>query len=310
MPPAKANLGDNFDTFIPKDSQDNGCEPILKALLISSYNVDQNADIVTFRNNLNKIGKTPYENRDEWEIDCALVGNTVYLDVRQTDDGPTDYHRGVNIYHGYRFEALCTGTDHQPVNANSEFCSIARTRIGNHRILISSEIDCVMPIPPGEPPLKHYVELKTMKEVINERALGNMYRHRYLRYWIQSFLGGVRHIVIGHRNDQGVLESSERMRTHDLQRRAREHFQRTNARNGWDPNVCLGFLDCTLSMIREACHDYPGSTIRLRLSPRDKCIVGQVVARPGEGLHGRIVRVREEFEKTGVFKLNDGSRAG
>lgn len=310
MPPVKTNLSDNFDTFVPKNERDNGCEPILKALLISSYNIDQNADIVTFRNNLNKIGTAPYENRDEWEFDCALVGKTVYLDIRRTDDGPVDYLRRVNMYHGYRFEALCTGTDHNPVNANSEYCSIARTRIGNHRILISSEIDCATPIPPGEPPLKHYVELKTMKKITDERALGNMYRHRYLKYWLQSFLGGVRHIVIGQRSDQGVLESTERMRTHDLQKRAREYFQRTNARNVWNPNVCLSFLNCTLSMIREACHDYPGSTIRVRLISREKRLVGHVVAEPGEGLHERIVRVREEFEKTAVSKQENGSRAG
>lgn len=39
----------------------------------------QQAEVITYRNNLNKIALTPYNRRDPWEIDATRIGATVYL---------------------------------------------------------------------------------------------------------------------------------------------------------------------------------------------------------------------------------------
>lgn len=295
-PKLPANLGDGFETYVPKaDDGDVGFEPILRALLKSPFDIDKEADVVTFRNNLNKIGTTPYENRDEWEFDCALVGKTVFLDVRRLDDS-RDASQKIFMYYGYRFESLCTGKANEAVNANSEFCSISRMRLANHRILMCSEIDCaVREGEKGGNPLRQYVELKTMKAVDNDRALSNMYRHRFLKYWLQSYLAGVRRVLIGLRSESGTLLNTKWVRTSEMPREARHHFDSTRARSRWDPFVCINFLSCVLAYVREACGSKPGSTIRVRLNPSTKVVQGMLVSGPHEMIAPRVQFVREEF---------------
>lgn len=293
-PNLNVNLGEKFESFIRKADGDVGIEPILEALLTKSFDVDGQADIVTYRNNLNKIGTAPYENRDDWELDCALVGKTVFLDIRKTREDSTDPAQQLFMYYGYRFESVCTGQSEEPVNANSEFCSISRLRIANHRILLASEIDCSSSQPDKSGnPLNGYIELKTMKAIESDRALSNMYRHRFLKFWLQSYLGGVPTIVLGIRSEGGELLHVKRLRTHDLPREARQHFDNTRSRNRWDPFVCINFLDCVLALIRKACCSKPGSTIRVRLDPSTKHVTGVLVAGPNEALTARIISVRQ-----------------
>lgn len=297
QPKLPANLGDGFDTYVPKVEGDAGVEPILRALLTTSYNVSEQADIVTYRNNLNKIGNTPYENRDDWEFDCALVGKSVFLDIRKTNDF-RDPSQQRFMYYGYRFESLCTGQADQPVNANSEFCSISRLRIANHRILLASEIDCQLQSDDMKGnPLRKYVELKTMRAIGNDRALTSMYRHRFLKYWLQSYLAGVRHIALGLRSDAGDLLEVKWKQTGDLPREARQHFVGRNIRNGWVPFVCINFLDYILASVRQACCERPGSTIRIHLDSASKRVRGVVVGGPNDFLAPRIRSVLREFEQ-------------
>lgn len=295
QPKLNVNLGDKYELFIRKANEDVGVEPVVNALLEKTFDLDGQADIVTYRNNLNKIGTTPYENRDEWELDCALVGKTVFLDIRKIREDSSDPKQQLFMYYGYRFESICTGLSDEPVNANSEFCSISRLRIANHRILLAAEIDCGS----GQPdksgnPLNGYIELKTMRAIESDRALSNMYRHRFLKFWLQSYLAGVPNIMLGIRSDSGELLHVKNLKTHELPREARNHFDQTRSRNRWDPFVCINFLDCVLASIREACHDHPGSTIRVRLDPATKHVTAVLVEGPDTGLSPRIMRVRQE----------------
>lgn len=300
-PHINVSLKEKFQQFVPKnDEGDTGCEPILRALLHSQFDVDNLGDIVTFRNNLNKIGLTPYQHREEWEMDCVKVANTTFLDVRRTgtDPGDMDLERQFFMYYGYRFESLCTGESQKPTNANAEFCSISRLRLASHRILLCSEIDCTYPVRNGANPLPGYVELKTTKRPDTSRTRDSLHRHKYLKYWLQCFLGGVTNLVIGHRSDDGQLLDIERLKIGDLTRRSREYFNANrNARKGWSPYVCLNFLNTVLAHISHACHKYPGCTVRVRLNPSTKHIVGHLVAGPREGLGARIVQVRREYNK-------------
>lgn len=296
-PKLPANLGENFDTYIPKADEAADVGSILRALLKASFDIPGQVDIVTYRNNLNKIGTTPYENRDGWEFDCALIGKSVFLDIPKMNDS-CDPSQQLFSYFGYRFESLCTGVADEPVNANSEFCSVLRLRIANHRILMAAEIDCEMQS--GDTrgnPLRKYVELKTMRVIDNDRALFNMYRHRFLKYWLQSYLAGVRNIALGLRSDSGELLQVKWKRTGDLPREAQQHFMGTNFRKGWIPFVCINFLDYVLASVRRVCFDRPGSTIRIRLDPITKRIQFFVVSGPDQMLAPRIRAVLQEFEQ-------------
>lgn len=72
-------------------------------------------------------------------------------------------------YWGYCFENIATvdiqRDDGEPihhVDANVEFCSVLKTKLGAHRILMGAEMDCYDTTNDGR---KFYIELKTTREV-------------------------------------------------------------------------------------------------------------------------------------------------
>lgn len=72
-------------------------------------------------------------------------------------------------YWGYCFESLATedpgrgdGELIHHVDANIEYCSVIKTKLGAHRILMGAEMDCCDSTDDGR---RFYVELKTSREV-------------------------------------------------------------------------------------------------------------------------------------------------
>lgn len=284
-PELYSDLGTGFDTFVPKVDEAVSVDVIIEALNKDGYNIAENADVITFRNNLNKIGGAPYNNRDDWEIDCCKVGTTLFLEIKRLPERePTAEHKRF-MYYGYRFEALCTNDADEPVNANPEFCSISRLRISNHRILVSSEIDCTTKDPTDtENCLLGYVELKTMRIAREEREMTSMYRYRYPKYWLQSYLGGVRNLVIGMRSNSGKLLEVKHINTRKLPSEAETHFRERRIRGHWDPYVCINFMDYALSCIRRACDRNPEKTIRVTYNAREGIMSGRRITSSEEQL--------------------------
>lgn len=75
----------------------------------------------------------------------------------------------IRCYLGYCFESLATedptradGEGIHHVDANVEFCSVIKTKLGAHRILMGAEMDCCDTTNDGK---RFYVELKTSYEV-------------------------------------------------------------------------------------------------------------------------------------------------
>lgn len=76
---------------------------------------------------------------------------------------------GCRSYWGYCFETLATedprrddGEGIHHVDANVEYCSVIKTKLGAHRILMGAEMDCCDSTDEGK---RFYVELKTSREV-------------------------------------------------------------------------------------------------------------------------------------------------
>lgn len=295
-PELPVNLGDKFEALIPYLPDSVGVERILKSLLVKSFDVDGQVGILTYQRNLKNIGLTPYQQNIEWEIDCALVDNTVFMDIRDTEEPPYR-NQELYMYYGVRFESLCTGESEKPVNENVSFYSASLLEIGNHKIVLASEIDCCTEQSEnGSNPLETYIELKTMKAIASDRALYNMYKHRFLKIWLQAYLAGVKKILLGIRSESGELLEAKRLKTEELPREAREYFQRERSYGRWDPRVCLNFIGFVLSSISDACHAHPQSTIRVRFDPWTKHVTAFLVAGPDEGLTTRIMSVRQECE--------------
>jgi RAT1-interacting protein len=113
-------------------------------------------DFCTWRGIITKIICTPYCKRDDWELGATLFQGTIYLEEHEEPDrksfkfGKGDKEK-LFTYYGYNFEALMTGSkdssdkDHT-VNTNVQFCSIFKAKLGEFRLLLGGEVDCILGI--------------------------------------------------------------------------------------------------------------------------------------------------------------------
>lgn len=280
-----ADLNKGFDTFVDK-AADAGAPlgDVLGALAHKGLDTDS-AHFVTYRNNLNKLLHVPYNARDAWEIGVERRGRTVHLHVLQTEAerareaGRSEAERRT-AYWGYAFEAASTaseaagGSDDGPLNANAEFCSVARTKLGGNRLVFAAEVDAERrgfgEAGGGERAMRQYVELKTTKLLDGERERHTLERHKMAKWWLQSFLLGVRTVVCGFRDEGGVLRKTQDFETKQLPK---------FVRGAWHPHVMLNFGDAALGWLYERviagpptgryvlAYDPAGRRLLLRIAP-------------------------------------------
>lgn len=234
-----ADLNEGFDTFIEKkDLGSQGFGDLLAT--IRNKNIPlQNMHFVTYRNNLNKILGAAYLKHEPWEMGVHKRNGVVYLDVHKLPERPQSELDRRRCYWGYSFETLATEdprrADGEPihhVDANVEYCSVIKTKLGAHRILMGAEMDCCDSTDEGR---RFYVELKTSRE-LDYHTEERFEREKLLKFWIQSFLAGVPFIVVGYRDDGGRLVRTERLKTKDI-------THRVKMKNYWQGGVCLAFAD-------------------------------------------------------------------
>ena len=248
-PTLPADLAEGQDAFVAKDDDVGASiDPILQALRSADFRIDREIHFVSYRNNLNKIMETPYNHRDPWRIHLRRTQGTIYMDVVKLPERSMQSaaDRDKFTFWGYKFEQLCTqdaaaedGTN--AVNANEEFCSVFKIKIGDTRIVLAAEVDCAMPPPPlpaapaggaGTARRGEYVELKTSRMIEHPRQQDTFHRHKLLKFWIQSFLGGVPHICCGFRDDAGLVHELRMLKTLEIPRMVRSKA------NMWDPGTC------------------------------------------------------------------------
>lgn len=121
-------------------------------------------------------------------------------------------------------------------------CARKREREG---VLISTVWNSNPPTDPNCPPI--YIELKTSKIInpSNPRD-GVNYERKLLRFWAQSFLLGVAKVIVGFRDDSGVLRSLKTYETQEL-----PGIARRSGRNLWDAKVSIDFTAGLLAWLRE-----------------------------------------------------------
>jgi RAT1-interacting protein len=159
-------------------------------------------------------------------------------------------------YWGYKFEDYATrplDAPHQPydanmstVNTNVQYCSVYKSKIGNVRLLVGAEVDCMDTSMETTNIMQTYIELKTSRKM--QRFDEYFYRVKLLKYWAQSFLPGIPRIIVGFRDDQGHVKEVQTIKTLDIPRMVRKY-------NYWDPNVCLttlnNFIEWLLNIVQE-----------------------------------------------------------
>lgn len=216
-----------------------------------------NTDFISWRGHFTKFLCTPYEKREPWKIAATLFNGTIFLSEVETEKAKKDrLHRSPRhhemCYWGYKFEDYTTQPvsdkkdeeDDDIVNTNEAYCSVVRTRLNKHSILIGAEVDCCLMNNSQKPPA-NYIELKTTRIMYKFKQKANFARYKLLKFWAQSFLAGIPKIVVGMRNDDGVVSQITSYETLNIPHVSKQHS------NEWDASVCMNFLDALLTWLKE-----------------------------------------------------------
>ena len=206
------DLSEGFDTFRDRDRNNPrpaNLEPIFESLREAGVDerVLASADVISWRGNLSKILATPWNTRDAWHMEAELVHGVVVLNVLEPAENlAREANRqgrdALMCYWGFSFEEACTGgTYDEPIDCMNAYCAVVRAGVGRHRLILGGEVDCWDGQTEG---LGGYVELKTTRIMETASQVARFERDKLLKWWAQSFAVGVRRIIVGFRDDDGV----------------------------------------------------------------------------------------------------------
>ncbi|XP_046656549.1 decapping and exoribonuclease protein-like [Daphnia pulicaria] len=209
-------------------------------------------EFVCYRGLLTLLIATPYECQENWTILATRFQNSIYLwqlKESKKQNGSIAVQKEKSIW-GFKFEQyLCASSPNgnpnpnEQVNTNAEFCCVLKTRIGGLPLLYGAEVDAVTK--ESQPPfldLQNFVELKTNKHIGNEMQQAAFNRFKSMKWWAQSFIVGIPKIVVGYRDDDGVVSRLETMDVNQL---------RKQSTDCWKSNICMNFCLKFLKFVKE-----------------------------------------------------------
>lgn len=245
------NIG--YDTFEEKDGGDERVDMLLEWITRLSpaggnlKKVLHETDMVCWRGLLTKIAVTPFSTNDHWRFLAHREKNVIFLCEESTDQTiqrkeNMTMREKIMTYWGHKFEQYVTvdSNDTVPdttgiVSCKEEFGVVSRSSIAAPngppiRLLYGAEIDAVDK--DGQ-----LVEMKTQRNALE----GGFWKQKSLKWWLQSFLVGIEEIVVGYRDDNGIVFRVEPLRVDSLPRSGQ-----------WESSVCLRFLSRVLSAVRDS----------------------------------------------------------
>jgi len=235
-------------------------------------------DFVFYRGLMTKLLGTPYENRDGWRLGAIMKNGTIYLRNIDTQESiesrlkqSQDPKQSRTCSWGFNFEQFLLSDQPlakpQPNVLRKEECNVVfQTKLGSHELLYAAEIDGVwLPegndMNPKDDPniLKNcrLVELKTTRMFPNGQITPNFRRFNMRKWWSQTFTTGISHVVVGFRDDEGVV--------HELKLYPVEFLAKEGMR--WSSTVCFNFLDKFLAEVKKAVNGDGDSVFIFDYSP-------------------------------------------
>lgn len=257
---APIDLTVGIDNWTQPNEHDSHLDTLLESLIEhekESGKVD--AEIITWRGILTKIMTHPYDQYNE-----PIVLNIVFFDgqffveedwlSKQQGRKEPDEQMKKHIYSGYKFESVAlldkpwAESTREAIDKRvndipngDQYVAVVRTQIGDNKILIGGEVDCVFD--PAAKGASRYGELKTSREVNNPKDGENLER-KMNRAWAQSFLLGVKHIIYGYRTGDHKLAAVDYFKTEDLPMYA-------SSSSSWSGTDEINFLNFALTELKK-----------------------------------------------------------
>ncbi|GLB40272.1 putative RAI1-domain-containing protein [Lyophyllum shimeji] len=284
-PPLGAQLSYGYERWVRKPDEkariDGLLEAFSKAKLMPGMAL-HDVGVVSWRGVMTRILTSPYEEREGWELNVMFVNGTLYFEehlseARISEKNTMEPRHRLQTYYGYAFESYCTsetparkvspnpsdpfgwGGD---VDTNVQWCSVVRTKLGNTRLLIGGEVDCVRGKYTHQ--TDTFVELKTSLAIRGPHDEAK-FEKKLLKFYFQSFLLGVPEILVGFRTPSGVLTTTQTFKTIQIPRLVR------GKPGAWDPLLCLdwgnNFICCLKDVISRGSSS-DTSVWRVRFTPQ------------------------------------------
>jgi len=156
-------------------------------------------------------------------------------------------------YWGFAFEEFVTSEKPHTnaVDCRESFCIVTKSKLGeNTKLLLGGEVDCWNGENQG---LSGYIELKTTRKIDTKKQRSNFEKFKLLKWWAQSFAVGVRQILVGFRDDDGMVQKMQNLETMKLP----SYALAADKKNAWRPEMALLFAEKVLTFIRETMEKYP-----------------------------------------------------
>ncbi|XP_011299955.1 decapping and exoribonuclease protein [Fopius arisanus] len=247
---------DHLLQWIGKNSEKIRANPTTKRWLQPNF--------ISYRGLLTKIMKTPYDMREGWIICASKWRGSIYLchfdtEADKEDKANITPRQMAMCSWGFKFEQYIltevpggSPDPLKPVNECEEFDCVFQTRLREHELLYGGEMDGVCSDERLRDPLPleklKFVELKTSRILENDRQWMNMQRHKFLKWWCQSFLVGIEDILCGFRDDSGIIRQLENYKVSDIARNSQKYWKAAAAMN-----FCDNFLRHVASTVRNDC---------------------------------------------------------
>ncbi|KAK6506943.1 decapping endonuclease targeting mRNA, variant 2 [Arthrobotrys musiformis] len=218
---------------------------------------------------MTKIMTVPYL-EDGFEMNAVYHDGTIFIEennlYKQSTRGSQDERGARMSFWGYKFETLSTlskpwdettreeieGRNGEVVNNKAQYCSIVQTSFGDSSLIIAGEVDAIWDCRPMNPanPI-NYVELKTSRQVTSTHQIVN-FEKKLQRFWAQSYLLGVPKLIIGYRDDYGILKSVDIKETQAIPVEIRKaHVAQGLGPPPWNGNVAINFTTAFLEWLKE-----------------------------------------------------------
>ncbi|XP_065340141.1 decapping nuclease DXO homolog [Cloeon dipterum] len=279
------------DVYKPQIEMKESIDSILKWVVENSKDSEgkpksPDADFVCYRGILYQLMCVPYQNKDSLRVCAIKAKGTTYLCQFFTEENRKDRQAQAEnpdmakfTKWGHKFEHYMVSDEPgkppdatQPMSQYEELNIVYQSMLGPNTLIYAAEIDGLTKKEDLQDLYQaKLIELKTCHQNANNYSFC---RHKLIKWWTQSMLAKIDSIVVGYRNDEGMVKRLEQMAVANIPKMAK----------GWSAPRCVVFLRDFLSFVKHVMKDatesdvfefvwYPGesSYSARKLPPGNNC---------------------------------------
>lgn len=221
-------------------------------------------DFMTGNGVIRRIMTSQFSNQSkDGHLAVILLKGTYYIWDVTNGDNDNDLNNK-RSFAGLRFEDFVSrgldGKENEPSNGDQnnyvdciKYYNIVRFKFDIFEMLVAGEVDCVLPgsnaAEGKKPKVNDFIEIKTsasLEDKYNESHMSHIFRCDKTTSWFaQCILMGVKHIVVGIREEDGDKMSCKKTHAFTVEE------LRRHSSGSWSKNRCFDSLKKFLYMVKE-----------------------------------------------------------